>query len=302
MKGLLCRIKLMNLSYEIWDVFTDKVLTGNPLALIPDASGLSDEQMQAIAKEFNLSETSFVLPSIRADLRARFFTPAKELPMAGHPSIGTIYASYAAGRIAKAEVSLELPIGLVPMKLELEGQDLKRVWMSQGIPELLAEVPDRRAVAKALGIEVEDLVDTLPIQVVSAGNPIMLVPVDSLELLARLRLRLDLLPEDLPANQRSVLAFTFDAPESDLRCRMFAEAMGVIEDPATGSAHGPLGWYLAQHELFEFEQGAFQILSHQGVEMGRPSQVYVRVKKQPEGFSVDVGGQAVKLAEGSLWL
>ena len=292
----------MKLAYEIWDVFTDKGLAGNPLAVIPDASALSDEQMQAIAREFNLSETSFVLPSTRADLRARFFTPTKELPMAGHPSIGTVYASYAAGHITKSDLSLELAIGLMPMKLELEAKTLKRVWMSQGIPDLIAEVHDRQAVARALGIEIEDLIDTLPIQIVSAGNPIILVPIDSLELLAQLRLRHELLPEDLPENQRSVLAFTFDAPESDLRCRMFAEAMGVYEDPATGSAHVPMGWYLAQHELFEFEQGEFQILSHQGVEMGRPSQIHVRVKQTPEGFSVDVGGQAVKLAEGSLWL
>lgn len=292
----------MQLAYEIWDVFTDKALTGNPLAIIRDASGLSSEQMQAIAKEFNLSETSFILPTETADLRARYFTPARELPMAGHPSIGTIYACHAAGLISKTEVTLELPIGLVPMSLELEDQNLKCVWMSQGIPDLLSDVTERVAVARALGLEVEDLIDTLPIQVVSAGNPFMLVPLDSLEVLEKARLNLALLPEGLLDKHRAVLAFTFDSPDSDVRCRVFAEAMGVIEDPATGSAHGPLGWYVAQHELFDFSDGEFAIISHQGVEMGRPGELFVRVKQQEAGFSVDVGGQAVKVAEGTLWL
>lgn len=291
----------MELAYEIWDVFTDKVLAGNPLAVILDAQGLSDEQMQAIAKEFNLSETSFVLPSAKADLRARYFTPGKELPMAGHPSIGTIYAAYAAGRIHKEQVALELNIGTIAMQLELD-KGLKRVWMSQGKPRLIAEVPDRMAVVKALGIDIKDLIDTLPVQIVSAGLAFMLVPVDSLEVLAKLKVHPELLPEALPLDHRAVLAFTFDAPASDVRCRMFTKAMGVIEDPATGSAHGPLGWYMAQHELMTFTEDEFSFISHQGVEMARPSELFVKVYHKEAGFEVLVGGQAVKSAEGKLCL
>ena len=135
------------LPYELWDVFTAEPFSGNPLAVVPDASGLSDEQMQRIANEFNLSETSFVLPSGTADVRARYFTPARELPMAGHPSVGTVYALEAKGAFkGKGEVTLELAVGPVTMTLERDGESLTRVWMDQGVPQL-SETYDRAAVA-----------------------------------------------------------------------------------------------------------------------------------------------------------
>jgi trans-2,3-dihydro-3-hydroxyanthranilate isomerase len=292
----------MPLHFELWDVFTDKALAGNQLAVISDATGLSTAQMQAIAREFNLSETSFILPSDKADVRARFFTPARELPMAGHPSIGTLYALQAAGKIQAENASLELGIGVVPMRLEYAEGQLQRVWMDQGVPKLLAEVHDRQAVARALGIAIDDLIDTLPIQVVSAGNPFMLVAVDSLEVLTRVSLDLASLPAELMAEHRAVLVFTLDAPESDVRVRMFGEAMGVREDPATGSAHGPLGWYLVTHGLFEFDHDSLELISHQGVEMGRSSILHLRVSKTEQGLSISVGGSAVKVAEGQLLL
>lgn len=289
-------------NYELWDVFTDTALSGNPLAVVLDAEGLSDEQMQRVANELNLSETSFVLPSEVATVRARYFTPARELPMAGHPSIGTAYALHAAGRLAESDVTFELGIGVVPLRLERDDANLKRVWMEQGEPKLVATVKERRGVAQALGLEEVDLIDTLPLQIVSAGVPFLLVPLDSLELLAKASLNLSLLPNVLPAEHRAVFVFTFDAPESDVRCRMFGEALGVREDPATGGAHGPLGWYLAEHELLEVENGVMKCTSHQGVEMGRPSEIQLRATKTPEGWSVAVGGEAVKVGEGKLYL
>ena len=292
----------MRIAYELWDVFTDTALSGNPLAVVPDASGLDAAQMQRIASEFNLSETSFVLPSSVADVRARYFTPARELPMAGHPSVGTVYALHAAGRLQGAEASLELGVGVVPMTLELAGDTLQRVWMNQGVPRLVETCSERRKVATALGLEVQDLVDTLPLQVISAGVPYLLVPVDSLALLAKASLNLSLLPEVLPPEHRAVFVFTFDAPDSDVRCRMFGEALGVREDPATGSVHGPLGWYLATHELLEAPGGEMHAVSHQGVEMGRPSELHLRVTQTPPGWGVEVGGQAVKIGEGRLYL
>ena len=289
----------MELSYQLWDVFTDTALRGNPLAVVLDASELDAATMGRIAAEFNLSETSFILPSSEATARARYFTPRRELPMAGHPSIGTVYALNDLGRISSDRVTLELGVGVVPFDLELEGDVLKRVWMDQGVPRLIRECSDRGGVAGALGLDVLDLIDTLPLQVVSAGVPFLLVPVDSLEVLAKATLDLERLPDVLPLEHRGVLVFTFDAPESDVRARMFGEALGVREDPATGSAHGPLGYYLAQQELLEGDNGVIRFTSHQGVEMGRASVIEVRVESNGHVF---VGGHAVKIGEGKLYL
>lgn len=291
----------MDVAYQLWDVFARRALEGNPLAVIPEAEGLSDAQMQALAREFNLSETSFVLSPSAAEARARFFTPARELPFAGHPSIGTAFALRRLGRVGAA-FGLELPAGVVPMRVEAGPDGAELVWMDQGVPELVAEVEDRAAVARALGLDVEDLVDTLPLQVVSAGVPFLLVPLDSLEVLGRARLRAELLDGVLDESHRAVLAFTLDAPESDVRARMFGEAVGVREDPATGSAHGPLGWYLHRHELFALEGGALGLVSHQGVEMGRPSELHLRLRQAAGGVAVEVGGSAVLVGEGRLYL
>ena len=292
----------MTLSYQLWDVFTDTALAGNPLAVIPDASGLSDAQMQAVAKEFNLSETSFVFPSDKADVRPRYFTPARELPMAGHPSVGTTFSLHRAGRVTGEQLTLELGVGVVPMTLEAAGNSLKRAWMGQGVPKHVKDIEDRAGVARALGLRAEDLVDALPVQIVSAGVEFMLVALDSLELLGKAYLNLAELPPGLDPNHRAVYAFTLDAPDSDLRGRMFGEALGVVEDPATGGAHGPLGWYVATHKLVAKQTDAVQFVSHQGVEMGRPSEIDVRVRATPSGFSVDVGGHAVLVGEGKLYL
>ena len=292
----------MKLAYQLWDVFTDRPLQGNALAVLPEADGLSEAQMQAIAREFNLSETSFVLPSARGDARARFFTPQQELPFAGHPSLGTACALRQLGRVSSDELQLELEVGLVPLRFERGAGGVERVWMDQGEPQLVAEVGARAEVARALGLSVEDLVATLPLQVVSAGVPFLLVPLDSLEVLSRVSLEPALLPEALPQDHRAVLAFTLDAPTSDLRARMFGAALGVREDPATGAAHGPLGWYLATHELFEFEGEQFTVTSHQGVEMQRPSELWVRVSRHGGRYHVEVGGSAVWVGEGKIYL
>lgn len=290
-----------SLPYELWDVFTTEPFSGNPLAVVPDASGLSDAQMQRIAKEFNLSETSFVLPSETADVRARYFTPTVELPMAGHPSVGTVYALERHSKFEnRDQVTLELGVGPVTMTLEREGKTLKRVWMDQGVPELL-ETFDRAAVAAALGLEEGDLEPDLPVQLGSAGNPFLLVPVVSLEALAKVKVSTTDLAKLLHGDHRAVFAFTRNASESNIRARMFGAALGVSEDPATGSAHGPLGAYLAAHtDLLQGDTAEF--VSHQGVEMGRRSELFVRLERTPKGVRVSVGGAAVRVGEGTLFL
>jgi trans-2,3-dihydro-3-hydroxyanthranilate isomerase len=291
----------MNLPYEIWDVFTNKPLQGNPLALIPDAIGLSDAQMQIIAKEFNLSETSFILPSQTADVRARYFTPATELPMAGHPTIGTTFALHRHKKIKGDSFRLELKAGVFEIGLEHSQNKLARAWMNQGVPKQLAEIPDRAGVAKALNLATSDLME-LPIIIGSAGTSFYVVPVKTLAALEHASLTLSLLPKSTIEARSSMLVFTPDAPQSDVRCRMFGEAFGIREDPATGGAHGPLGWYMATHGLLEFNNDSMTFISHQGVEMGRPSELHVRVTKQNDDFAVAVGGEAVLVAEGTLYL
>ena len=295
--------KTQPLKYELWDVFTTEPFYGNPLAVVPDATGLSDAQMQRVANEFNLSETSFVLPLERTGVgtRARYFTPTRELPMAGHPSVGTVFALDKSGVLSgKNEVTLTLNIGPVQMTLERDGDTLKRVWMNQGVPELL-ETFDKVQVAAALGLNERDLEPTLPVQLGSAGNPFLLVPVVSLGALARVQVSLAELFRLLPDGFRSVFVFTRNASEADLRARMFSLTTSTDEDPATGSAHGPLGAYLAAHtDILQGDEAEF--VSHQGVEMGRKSELFVRLKRLTEGVEVSVGGAAVKVGEGQLFL
>ncbi|ADI14556.1 PhzF family phenazine biosynthesis protein [Truepera radiovictrix] len=293
----------MELPYDLLDVFTTRPLTGNPLAVVRDARGLSDAQMQAVARELNLSETSFVLPSATCDVRARFFTPTTELPTAGHPSVGTVYALYQRGLFRDRErVTLELQAGPTEMRLERRGDALARVWMDQGVP-VLGETFDKGAVARALGLGVAALERDLPVQLGSAGNPFLLVPVASLEALAAVTPSHAALAEVLGGAPVGVFAFTQNAgaPGVRVRARMFGEALGVREDPATGSAHGPLAAYLAAHtDLLRGAEAAF--VSHQGLEMGRPSELFVRLRRTPEGVAVAVGGAAVRVGEGRLFL
>ena len=220
----------MSVRYELWDVFTTEPFRGNPLAVVPDARGLSDMQMQRTANEFNLSETSFVLPSETAEttgVRARYFTPAQELPMAGHPSIGTVFALEKAGAFASRDrVTLTLNVGPVEMTLGRDGETLKRVWMNQGVPELSGTF-DRAQVARALGLAASDLEPDLPVQLGSAGNPFLLVPVVSLDALERVQVSLPELSRMLHGDHRGVFLFTRNTPESDLRARMF----GVTNRP-----------------------------------------------------------------------
>lgn len=293
--------------YELWDVFTTEPFAGNPLAVVPDASGLSNAQMQRVANEFNLSETSFVLPSEtaekNADVRARYFTPAQELPMAGHPSVGTVFALEKAAVFAgRDRVTLTLNVGPVEMTLERDGETLKRVWMNQGVPELL-ETFDEAQVAQALGLAVSDLEPDMPVQLGSAGNPFLLVPVVSLDALARVQVSLSELSRVLRGDHdhRGVFIFTRNALAADVRARMFGVTNRLYEDPATGSAHGPLGAYLAAHtDILQGHHAEF--VSHQGVEMGRKSELFVRLERLAAGVQVSVGGAAVKVGAGELFL
>jgi trans-2,3-dihydro-3-hydroxyanthranilate isomerase len=306
-------------NYLHYDVFTGEPLLGNQLAVFPDARGLSTEQMQAIAREINFSETTFILPAERADtdIRMRIFTPAVEMPMAGHPTVGSTFALAHAGVIApgRTRFVFGLNVGPTPVDLEWDGGRVRFVWMTQGRPTFGAPVTDRAAVAAAIGLRVDDLVDDLPIQEVFCGVPYLFVAlrdrtaVDRATGDAVAMLELPGLSRSHPAillfaHQRGVVGRV--PPESEavaggpveLYSRMFAPSLGVVEDPATGSAAGPLGCYLLQHGLVTADE-ARQMTNVQGVKMGRASRIHMAITGAPDAITdVKVGGQAVLVARG----
>ncbi|MBI4278645.1 MAG: PhzF family phenazine biosynthesis protein [Armatimonadetes bacterium] len=309
------------------DVFTDRPLTGNPLCVFPEAEGLTDAEMQAIARETNLSETTFVLPPFapEATYRMRIFTPSRELPFAGHPSLGTAWVLATLARFPLREpvttVRQEVGIGVLPLELEVRrdvgerggtshpgtgwhepGGRIGRVVMVQGRPAVGVTV-DRARVARALNLDPSALHPALPAQAASTGLWQVMVPLASPASLASLRpdlAALAALEERHGVTGFSVFALT-PAEPAQIRVRFFAPHAGVAEDPATGSAAGALGAYLAHHRALPADEA---FLISQGVEMHRPSLLWVDVNENPGGgpATVRVGGQVVPVMEGMLRL
>jgi trans-2,3-dihydro-3-hydroxyanthranilate isomerase len=296
------------------DVFTDRPFGGNPLAVFPEAEGLTGEEMQCLAREMNLSETIFVLPPQvpDADFQVRIFTPAKELPFAGHPVVGTHWVLAYLGRVELQEpvtqVRFELGVGVLPADLRVTGDQVERVVMTQDRPTFLAilDATQEAELAEGLGLPPEAIVETgLPVQVVSTGVPQLMVPIRSVAEVQALdagklnTAALNRVCREL--GTECVLVFTFETerPESTVHVRMFAPLLGVPEDPATGSANGALGAYLVHHRAVEVTEPTTYIVSEQGAEINRPSTVYVEVDSRGEELTaVRVGGQVVLVAEG----
>jgi trans-2,3-dihydro-3-hydroxyanthranilate isomerase len=292
------------------DVFTDRPFEGNQLAVVPEPpAALSDESMQRIAAEMNFSETTFVFPPERGgSVKMRIFTPASELPMAGHPTIGTTFALAMEGVIARdqRDFVFECGIGPIPVSLDWEDGALDFVWMTQPLPSFEEEIGDRAAVASAVGLETGDLAD-LPIEVVSCGLPYVYVPLASRAAVDRVMVDQRALARLLRSRDGRALPmffFTTDRGDSStdetVYSRMLAPQFGIAEDPATGSASGPLGCYLLYHGVVGAE-AARGLISLQGVAMGRPSRLHVSIDSADDSITrVRVGGQAVLVAEGRL--
>jgi trans-2,3-dihydro-3-hydroxyanthranilate isomerase len=301
-------------NYLHYDVFTSQPLLGNQLAVFPDARGLTTAGMQAIAHEINFSETTFIFPPERADtdVRMRIFTPAVEMPMAGHPTVGSTFALAHVGVIepARQRFVFGLNVGPTPVDLVWENGRLQFAWMTQAPPSFGAPVADRDAVARAIGLGESDLAAGLPIQEVTCGVPYLLVPLRDREAVDRAappsaNFELPGVPRAHPA----ILVFAHDIrlkPDSTYS-RMFAPGLGVVEDPATGSAAGPLGCYLVQHRMVgtaeaapcEATNGPVQIVNIQGVKMGRASHIHIAITGAPDAITdVKVGGEAVLVARG----
>ncbi len=294
------------------DVFTDRPFGGNPLAVFPEAEGLTDEEMQDLAREMNLSETTFVLaPRERgADFWVRIFTPAAELPFAGHPVIGTHFTLAHLGRVPLREpvttVRFELGVGVLPAELHVVNGRVTRVVMTQGRPTFHAQVDDVADLAAGLGLPAAAIQKTgLPVEVVSTGVPQMMVPVRSLAEVQSIdphRLNLAFLDRVCRAvGTKTVLVFTpeTERPEATVHVRVFVPFLGIPEDPATGSANGALGAYLVRHRAVPLTAPTVRIQCEQGKEAGRPSTLNVEVDHEGgEPKTVRVGGEVVPVLEG----
>jgi trans-2,3-dihydro-3-hydroxyanthranilate isomerase len=295
------------------DVFTHQPFGGNPVAVFPEADGLTDDELQQIAREMNLSETVFVLPPTdpAAVVRLRIFTPTQELPFAGHPVIGTFYLLAQLNLLplkdSVTRLMYECNIGLFPVELHAEGERIGRVVMSQPKPEFLGpveETEDLYKVASSLGLAKHVIVDAKwPVEVVSTGLPVMIVPVRTLTAVRSIRpdpaAIVDLCGR-FGANGIMVFTTVTVEPAATVHTRMFAPAIGIPEDPATGSASGALGAYLVQNGIVEVGPTT-EIVTEQGYEMERPSRILVQVESDDDVIqSVKVGGQCVMVVEGTL--
>lgn len=298
------------------DVFTDQPFGGNPLAVFPEADGLTDRQMQQLAQELNLSETTFVLPPTApgADFRVRIFMPTTEIPFAGHPLVGTHWVLAHLGRVDLREpttrVTFELGVGLRSAELHVAGGRVTRVVTDHQRPEFLAIANSDQVhrLADALGLAPEAITTVAaPVQVVSTGFPQLFVPVRSLAEVSGIRpLHLDVaelshLCAELGLSAVDVAAFTLEtmSPDRNVHMRFFAPVSGVPEDPATGSASGGLAAYLVHHGLLPPTPPLTVVRTEQGLEMGRHSQVVVEVEGTADDIAmVRVSGEVVKVMEG----
>ena len=304
---------MKQLHYCLVDVFTNQPFGGNQLAVFPDARGLTPEIMQALAKELNLSESAFVLPARDAasDYRVRFFTPAVELPMAGHPTVGTAFVLANQGMIQLVEpettITFEEGVGVVPVTLSVQEGQVHLIQMRQPLPTFGSVFTDREAIAQMLSLDPALLDTTLPLEVVSCGVPFLFVPIKSLEAIRAIRFRLDIWEQvlsDFAAPHVFVFTQEVIHPDSTVHSRMFAPAMGIAEDPATGAASGPLGCYLVRHGLVQpARTGSSQMVSEQGFELGRPSLVQVKIELDGEHITdVSIGGQCCFMGKGWITL
>ena len=297
------------MSYRFYtaDVFTDQPFGGNQLAVLPDARGLDAGQMQAIAREFNYSETVFVFPpENRSNARSlRIFTPGGELPFAGHPTVGTAHVLAEIGDIPlsgeETRIVLEEKAGPVPVLIRAkDGQPVFAELAAPRDPEFRTEPVSAEALAGILSLEAGDFDDRYPVTGVSVGVPFLMVPVRSLEALGRARMNTTKWSETLENNWASETFLFTQTGENEFRARMFAPTMGIVEDPATGSACAGFGAYLAS--MGAGTDGTRRYTVHQGVEMGRPS--LLQISADVAGGKIvatRVGGATVLVASGELY-
>jgi trans-2,3-dihydro-3-hydroxyanthranilate isomerase len=284
------------------DVFTSNALEGNPLAVFPDATGLGDDEMQAIAREMNLSETTFVFPRDAASerergIRVRIFTVQEELPFAGHPTLGTAFALR--GKTEANMIKLELKVGAIPVRFE-EVRGMPLFGEMTQVDPVFGETHARNKIAEVTSIPLDDIDSTLPIQTLSTGVPFTILPIRSLNAIVRLRVDQERSSKYLGASGGKfffcVTRETVD-PAARLHARMLIDG---AEDPATGSAAGCAAAWMVQHGVAASDE---RVLIEQGIEMHRPSRIFVRASQRNDRVvNVRVGGNVVEVLRGEIFI
>jgi trans-2,3-dihydro-3-hydroxyanthranilate isomerase len=284
--------------YRVVDVFTEHPLEGNPLAVFPDAASMDDATMQKIALELNLSETTFVMPASNPECaaRVRIFTPRKEMLFAGHPTIGTSFVLLDEGGVPKGceRFVLEEKIGPVPIRVE-SGM----IWLTTP-PIHEGRTFDSALCARALGLDATEILGPAP-QLLSAGNPNLFVALKDKASVDKADLELAGARSLRERGEEAFCVFVFAPVANGAYSRMFAPEFGVVEDPATGSATGPLGLYMMRHRLVSGADGS-QFVSEQGTSMGRRSFLHVQVRGEQGAAGIDVGGHVTPLVEATMTL
>ncbi len=288
----------MKRTFFIVDVFAEEKYAGNQLAVFTNAKALSDTEMQKIAKEMNYSETTFVLSEGGNGYNVRIFTPEREVPFAGHPTLGTAFIIQK--EIIKEpvnEVLLNLKVGQIPLTLVYDKGDLDTLWMKQLSPEFF-QVFEPGTISQVLSVDEKDIDTRFPIQEVSTGLPFIIVPLKSLDAVKRARIARDKyyeLIQDTKAKALLIFCPETYNEENDLNVRVFVDYYGIPEDPATGSGNGCLAGYLVK--TMYFGEPHINIKVEQGYEIGRPSILYLRAEKKEE-IDVFVGGKVIMVARG----
>ena len=302
----------MRYKFYTTDVFTDRVFGGNQLAVFPDARGLSDAQMLDVAREFNLSETTFVLPpeSPESTKRLRIFTPTRELNFAGHPTVGSAFVLASTGGVAldgdRTKIVFEEGVGSVPVEIRSErGKPVFTQLTAARLPEYGPPPPPTEHIAAMLSLEPEDVLDNnndAP-TAISCGLPFLYIPLASMDAVRRARLNWEWWEQCL-ASYWAPLVYLFsretEREDSSLHARMFAVSLGIEEDPATGAAATALAGYLAPRQG---GGGTLEWIVEQGFEMGRPSIIHVEADTSDGNIKeIRVGGRSVMVSEGEIEL
>ena len=291
----------MSRRYHVLDVFTETALAGNQLAVVTQAEGLDDARMQAIAREFNLSETVFVLSprDLRHRARLRIFTPGSELPFAGHPTVGTaVLLTLLDGHTTAAAFGLEEGVGIVPCVSERRGDRAGYArFRLPRLPEIVGPGLTHADAADALGLTLADIgFGRHAPSLRAVGGAFNLIPIASLNALARAKPSASF--ERLVTGEHAAV-FLYAAADDRLRARMYAPGLGIVEDPATGSATACLAGALADNQ--SLDEGVHDFIVDQGVEMGRPSRIELQIMiEDGKLVSGEIGGAAVVVAEGVL--
>ena len=296
---------MSELKFYIVDVFAETLFSGNQLAVVKNASALSTDEMQKIAREMNFSETTFIVSDKKRNggFDVQIFTPKTELPFAGHPTLGTAYVIRKAFTNNQAEqINLNLKVGQIPVTIKYNEKEREILWMKLKSPNF-GDVYGPEEWSEILNLDKTDFDENFPVHEVSCGVYCFIVPLKTLNAIKKARVNLDRFYEFITTTQaKTILVFTRETlqKKNDLYVRFFGHYLGVPEDPATGSANGCLAAYLVKHEYFGPD--AIDVRVEQGYELDRPSLLLLKANKESEEIHVNIGGRVLMVAEGKIYI